>query len=101
MKTTLDLPEDLMREVKLRAVIQRRPLKDLVADMLRQGLGITQSPSTSLPTADSLVQIGVNGLPVIKCDAKARGGRMPVKKLLELEQAALAEEDMTRAGLSV
>ncbi len=90
-----------MREAKLRAVMQRRPLKDLVADMLRQGMGMAQSASTSLPAANSLVQIGANGLPVIKCDAKAPARRMRVKKLLELEQAALSEEDMKRAGQSV
>jgi hypothetical protein len=101
MKTTLDLPEDLMREVKLRAVMQRRPLKDLVADMLRQGMGMTQCASTGVPAANSLVHIGTNGLPVIKWDAKAPAGRMRVRKLLALEQAALSEEDMKRAGESV
>lgn len=102
MKTTLDLPDDLMREVKLRAVMQRRPLKDLVADMLRQGMGMAQSaPPTGLPAADSLVHIGANGLPVIQCNAKAPARRMRVRKLLELEQAALADEDMKRARQSV
>ena len=38
MKTTLDLPDDLMREVKLRAVRENRRLKDLVADLLWRGL---------------------------------------------------------------
>jgi hypothetical protein len=38
MKTTLDLPDDLMREVKLRAVEENRELKDTVADLLRYGL---------------------------------------------------------------
>lgn len=97
MKTTLDLPEDLMREVKLRAVMQRRPLKDLVADMLRQGMGMAQSAPASPPAANSLVQIGANGLPVIQCNAKAPARRMRIKKLLALEQAALADEDMKRA----
>ncbi len=90
-----------MREVKLRSVMQRRPLKDLVADMLRQGMGMAQSASIGVPTANSLVHIGTNGLPVIQCDAKAPARRMRVRKLLELEQAALSEEDMKRAGQSV
>jgi len=38
MKTTLDLPDDLMREVKIRAVRENRRLKDAVADLLRRGL---------------------------------------------------------------
>ena len=38
MKTTLDLPDDLMREIKVRAAREDRKLKDLVADLLRRGL---------------------------------------------------------------
>lgn len=38
MKTTLDLPDDLMRAVKIRAVQENRKLKDMVADLLRRGL---------------------------------------------------------------
>ena len=39
MKTTLDLPDELMREVKIRAVKENRKLKDAIADLLRRGLG--------------------------------------------------------------
>ena len=38
MKTTLDLPDDVMHAVKIRAVHERRRLKDLVAELLRRGL---------------------------------------------------------------
>lgn len=38
MKTTLDLPEDLLHEIKLRAVNERRRIKDVVTDALRRGL---------------------------------------------------------------
>jgi hypothetical protein len=38
MKTTLDLPDDLVREVKIRAIHENRKLKDAVADLLRRGL---------------------------------------------------------------
>jgi len=38
MKTTLELPDDLMRTVKIRAVQENRKLKDLVAELLRRGL---------------------------------------------------------------
>ena len=34
MKTTLDLPDELIREAKLRAVLQGRTLRDLVAEYL-------------------------------------------------------------------
>lgn len=38
MKTTLDLPDDVMRAVKIRAVEENRRLKDIIADLLRRGL---------------------------------------------------------------
>jgi hypothetical protein len=38
MKTTIELPDELMREVKIRAVEENRKLKDMVAELLRWGL---------------------------------------------------------------
>lgn len=38
MKTTFELPGDLVREVKLRALRDGRKLKDTMADLLRRGL---------------------------------------------------------------
>jgi hypothetical protein len=38
MKTTLEIPDDLMREVKHWAIEENRRLKDMVADLLRSGL---------------------------------------------------------------
>jgi hypothetical protein len=38
MKTTLELPDDLVKEIKLRAVHEGVKLKDAVADLLRRGL---------------------------------------------------------------
>ncbi len=41
MKTTLDLPDALVKQVKLRAVREGQKLKDAVADLLRKGLAAT------------------------------------------------------------
>ncbi len=38
MKTTLDLPDDLMMRVKLRAVREHKKLKDAVAEYLDRGM---------------------------------------------------------------
>ena len=38
MKTIFDLPPDLVREVKLRAVHEGRTLNDVAAELLRRGL---------------------------------------------------------------
>ena len=100
MKTTLDLPDELIREVKLRAVVQRRTVKDLVAEFLRQGLGLAPATTPAPPPVGSMVEIGSNGLPVIRGNPKAPVARMSAKKLLQLEQTAQAEEDVKRAGLT-
>ena len=97
MKTTIDLPEELVREVKLRAVIQRRAVKDLVAEYLRQGLRMAASSQVQAPRAGSRVQIGTNGLPVFSCRTDVSASRMSAKQLLQLEQAALAEQDKAHA----
>jgi plasmid stability protein len=49
MKTTLDLPEDLVMEMKLRAVRERRKLKDVATDIFRRGLNSGEvDPEASL-----------------------------------------------------
>ena len=59
MKTTLDLPDDLMRAVKIRAVNEGRRLKDVMADLIRTGLAQgTKSQGTSAQRVR---------LPLVKC----------------------------------
>lgn len=101
MKTTLDLPDELIREVKLRAVVQGRTMRDVVADFLRQGLGMTAPKPPEIPPADSMVEIGQSGLPVIRCRPGAPATRMSVEELLELERQTQTNEDLRHAGLSV
>jgi plasmid stability protein len=43
MKTTMDLPEDLNREIKFRAVREGRKLRDVAEEVLRRGLASTRS----------------------------------------------------------
>ena len=43
MKTTLDLPDDLMREVKIRAVHEQKKLKDTIAELIRKGMAPGES----------------------------------------------------------
>jgi len=38
MKTTIDLPPELVREMKILAVHEGRKLKDVAADLLKRGL---------------------------------------------------------------
>lgn len=48
MKTTLELPDELMRRVKLRAVHRNQKLKDAVAQLLEAG--IAALPAAEPPT---------------------------------------------------
>jgi hypothetical protein len=47
MKTTLELPDGLMRRVKLRAVHRNQKLKDAIAQLLE--LGMAASPQADKP----------------------------------------------------
>jgi hypothetical protein len=49
VKTTLDLPDDLMREVKIRAVHEHKKLKDAIAEFIRKGIAASKSPRRRLP----------------------------------------------------
>ena len=44
MKTTLELPDDLMRRIKLRAVHRNRRLKDEIAQLLEAGMAQAPAP---------------------------------------------------------
>jgi hypothetical protein len=49
MKTTLDLPDDLMRAVKIRAVHERKKLKDAVAEFIQKGMAADKGRSAAMP----------------------------------------------------
>jgi plasmid stability protein len=76
MKTTLDLPDALAKQVKLRALHEGRKLKDAVADLLRKGLAAADAE----PDAET---------PVVTRDKKTR---LP---LIECKQAASSQEELT------
>jgi hypothetical protein len=46
MKTTIDLPEDLVREMKLCAAQEGRKLKDIAAEAMRRGLRMPEPATT-------------------------------------------------------
>ncbi len=78
MKTTLDLPEDLLREVKLRAVHEGKKLKDITAEILRRGLSLPASPSPAL--ARHRVQ-----LPIVPAPLDAPLFELTAQRIHELE----------------
>jgi plasmid stability protein len=65
VKTTLDLPDELVRTVKIRAIRENRKLKDMIAELLQRGLTV-ESGSRS---ARMRVQI-----PLVQTAHQARRG---------------------------
>lgn len=66
MKTTLDLPDELMRKVKIRAVHEHKKLKDTIAELIEKGI----VASTARP-------------PRIPKPVKLRGGFKPTTEDIE------------------
>ena len=66
MKTTLELPDELTRAIKLRAVQRNRKLKDEIADLLR--LGIAREPAARGKRRKRVT------LPLVRCAHRARPG---------------------------
>jgi plasmid stability protein len=65
MKTTLDLPAELIREMKLRAAHEGRKLRDVATEIFRRGLSQpSRSPSEALPQRVKL--------PLIECRAAVK-----------------------------
>jgi len=60
MKTTIDLPPDLVREMKLLAVYEGRKLKDVAADLLKRGLNSGKNKSSSAPAEDFFLTAPAN-----------------------------------------
>jgi plasmid stability protein len=88
MKTTLELPDDLMREIKIRAVKENRKLKDEITDLLRLGLSRRM---VELPSVRNRVK-----LPLVRCAHEARPDEeMTPERVAEV---LLEEEAEARRG---
>ena len=74
MKTTVELPDGLVREIKVRAVHEGRKLKEVMADLLRKGLE-SPGPDHSESGQEYLTRDERTGLPVILCRHPVRSGQ--------------------------
>jgi hypothetical protein len=88
MKTTLDLPEDLLRAVKIHAAEENRRLKDTMADILRRGLSQDARGSATIPRRMTL--------PLIECAHEAQPDEEMTPE--RAANALLAEEAEVRRG---
>jgi len=82
MKTTLELPDELMRAARVRAAQEGRKLKDVMADFIRRGLSEPTRPPGVTPRRVRL--------PLIECAHEARPGEeMTPERVAQV----LAQED--------
>ena len=99
MKTTLDLPDELVKKVKLKALHEGKKLKDAFADTIRAGLA---AQPKGKPSPRAVMRVDrKTGLLVICGPAAAPGRKMSVDDALALEREALLRDDLERAGLSL
>jgi len=87
MRTTVDLPDDLLRRVKSRAALEGLKLKDLIARFIEQGLRQGAAPEPSIQERHRSL------LPVVQA---ATGRALPV--LSNAELSALLDEDEIGVG---
>lgn len=91
MKTTLDLPSDLIKEMKLRAVREDKKLKDVAAEVVRLGLSVSSNPAAEGRRVR---------LPLIKCRKPASADRElnpeKVAAVLLQQEAEWADEASRR-----
>ena len=97
MKTTLDLPDPLMRRIKIRAAGEDRKLKDLIAELLDLGLAAGNS---SRQTGYFKIDPDI-GISVFVSPPDAPVHRMTGEEILRLEQESLEQEDLQRVGLTL
>jgi plasmid stability protein len=85
MKTTLDLPDSLMKQVKLRALRDGRKLKDAVAELLRAGLTAQAASGQRKLAQPVIAKDRKTGLPVISCRHPApRGEELTPDRVAEI-----------------
>ena len=99
MKTTLDLPDDLVKEVKYRAIRDGKKLRETVAELLRSGLA---AGPTKMKTTRPIVGTDpLTGLPLIESPPGAAISAMSADEIYALIHATQEEEDLARFGLSL
>ncbi len=97
MKTTIDLPNDLVKKVKLHALHEGRKLKDAMADLLRKGLATT-SVSPAAPASPGVKTDPKTGLPFFPSAADAPITRLSTEEIYAMMHQLQQEEDRERAG---
>lgn len=97
MRTTLDLPDPLMRRVKIRAASEGRKLKEIFADLLEKGLDTP--PAETLPEGELPYRIDPKtGMAVSRTLGTPGAKKVSLAESLAIIEQANEEEALSRAG---
>lgn len=98
MKTTLDLPDPLMRRIKIRAASEGRKLREIIADLLAKGM--ETPPAETLAESELPYDIDPQtGFPMART-LNTPGFVPPTPEESQaIIERANEEEDLHRAGL--
>ncbi len=98
MKTTVEIPDTLMRSAKIRAVREGSTLREILTEALQQYLA---APLVSdATTADPVVDIdAATGFPVIRAATGASLPTLSVDESYQLLHALDTDNDHERAGI--
>ncbi len=91
MRTTLDLPDELFRQVKAKAALEGAKLKELLRRYVENGLRQPLQPSSSDSSKRSK-------LPIIKRRGKRRVPNLTARRQAELQEEEDLAKVMTRRG---
>lgn len=75
MKTTLELPDELMRRVKLRAVHRNQKLKDAITQLLEIGMAASTAANKAASAPKPLRLKGRRQLTIRDIESAIDGGR--------------------------
>jgi plasmid stability protein len=100
MKMTIDLPEELIKAIKIRAAQERRTVRELVAAYLTDGLYPPQAKHTDTAAAGA-VEIAPWGLPIIRGKAPAQSVQQTPTEAVALINETLQQLDEERLSRAV
>ncbi|HTQ09613.1 MAG TPA: hypothetical protein VMI31_06035 [Fimbriimonadaceae bacterium] len=87
MRTTIDLPDDLLRRAKATAALRGMKLKDLITSFVERGLGQPEVSSSTRPAKRKLP------------DTIRRGTGTPIPAMTNGEiESFIAQEDARNVG---
>ena len=99
MKTTVDIPAKLLRQIKLRAVRNGQKLKDIFVELLQRGLTSPREPRVQAPPNSIIKTDPETGFPYLEGSPDAPAKCMTTEELVEFEKQILLDQELQRLGL--